>query len=76
MAKVLDGIRVLDFSRYLSGPYCGMLLADMGAEVIRVERPGGEDDRNLGPFTPDGQAMAYAIAIPRNKKSLTLNIRT
>jgi CoA:oxalate CoA-transferase len=76
MAKVLDGIRVLDFSRYISGPYCGMLLADMGAEVIRVERPGGEDDRNLGPFTPDGQAMAYAIALPRNKKSLTLNIRT
>ena len=44
----LRGVRVLDFGRYVAAPYCAMLLADMGADVIRVERPGGEDDRRLG----------------------------
>ena len=47
MEEILHGIRVLDFSRYRAGPTCGQILADMGADVIRVERPGGEDDRQL-----------------------------
>ncbi|MBW2370803.1 MAG: CoA transferase [Deltaproteobacteria bacterium] len=75
MTKVLEGIRVLDFGRVIASAYCGTLLADMGAEVIKVERPGGEFDRKLGPFTPGGQAIVYELINPCNKKSITLNIR-
>jgi crotonobetainyl-CoA:carnitine CoA-transferase CaiB-like acyl-CoA transferase len=71
----LEGIRVLDFGRVIASAYCGTLLADMGAEVIKVERPGGEFDRRLGPFTPGGDALVYALTTPRNKKSITLNTR-
>ncbi len=74
--KALQGIRVLDFSRYIAGPYCCMLLADMGAEVIRVEPPGGSEDRTLGPFSPQGQALVYGLILQRNKKNITLNLRT
>ncbi len=73
MEKVLHGIRVLDFSRYKSGPHAAMLLADMGADVIRVERPGGEDDRSLGPYTSDGQRM-YLFFTGRNKRGITLHL--
>lgn len=55
--SVLQGIRVLDFSRAKAGPTCGQILADMGAEVIRVEMPGGDYDRAIGPFTPDGRSF-------------------
>ncbi len=75
MTKALEGIRVLDFGRVIASAYCGTLLADMGAEVIKVERPGGEFDRKLGPFTPGGQAIVYDLITPRNKKSITLNTR-
>ena len=51
MSGVLDGIRVLDFGRYIAGPFCAALLADLGAEVIRIERLGGGEDR---PFIPVG----------------------
>jgi len=71
----LTGIRILDFSRYVAGPYTTTLLADMGAEVIRVERPGGEADRELGPFAPNGESMLY-MAIMRNKKGITLNLES
>jgi CoA:oxalate CoA-transferase len=74
--KVLQDIRILDFSRYGAGPYGGMLLADMGAEVIKVERPGGEDDRQLGPFAPNGYSICYGIIFARNKKGITLNLRS
>ena len=50
MAGVLDGVRVLDFGRYIAGPYCACLLGDLGAEVIRVERIGGGEDRFLLPL--------------------------
>jgi crotonobetainyl-CoA:carnitine CoA-transferase CaiB-like acyl-CoA transferase len=73
MDKVLDGIRVLDFSRFKAGPTCGQILADMGAEVIRVERPGGDFDRELAPFTPEGQSFYLAYTC-RNKKGITLNL--
>jgi crotonobetainyl-CoA:carnitine CoA-transferase CaiB-like acyl-CoA transferase len=59
MTMALEGIRVLDFGRVIASAYCGTLLADMGAEVIKVERPGGEFDRRLGPFTPGGDALVY-----------------
>lgn len=75
MEKILEGIRVLDFCRYISGPYAGLLLADMGAEVIRVERPGGEEDRKLGPFAPNGESLGV-MNQARNKKGITLNLQT
>jgi crotonobetainyl-CoA:carnitine CoA-transferase CaiB-like acyl-CoA transferase len=75
MTKALEGIRVLDFGRVIASAYCGTLLADMGAEVIKVERPAGEFDRRLGPFTAGGDALVYGLTTPRNKKSITLNTR-
>jgi crotonobetainyl-CoA:carnitine CoA-transferase CaiB-like acyl-CoA transferase len=75
MTRALEGVRVLDFGRVIASAYCGTLLADMGAEVIKVERPGGEFDRKLGPFAPGGQAIVYDLITPRNKKSITLNTR-
>ena len=75
MTKVLEGIRVLDFGRVIASAYCGTLLADMGADVIKIERPGGEFDRTLGPLTPDGKAIVYELITPRNKKSITLDTR-
>lgn len=76
MQKALEGIRALDFSRYVAGAYCGALLADMGADVIRVERPEGEVDRELGPFAPNGENIVYGMILARNKKGITLNTRS
>ena len=71
----LDGIRVLDLSRHLAGPYCTMMLGDLGADVIKVERPGcGDDTRQWGPPFLDGES-AYYLCCNRNKKSLTLNLK-
>ena len=75
MTKVLDGVRILDFSRYLAGPFCGLLLADMGADVIRVERPGGEEDRRMGPFVPPTNESLFVMVAARNKRAITLDIR-
>lgn len=75
MKKVLEGVRILDFGRVVASAYCGTLLADMGADVIKIERPGGEFDRGLGPLTPDGRAIVYELITPRNKRSITLNTR-
>ena len=73
--SLFDGVRVLDLSRMLAGPYGSMLLADMGADVIKVEEPdGGDPMRVMGPpFLPDGDS-AYFLAINRNKKSLALDL--
>ena len=73
MNRVLDDIRVLDFGRFIACPYCGMMLADMGAEVIRIERPGGEEDRTIGLLGPNGQNMSYP-SYARNKKGITLRL--
>ncbi len=59
MKRVLDDIRVLDFGRFIACPYCGMLLADMGAQVIRVDRPGGEEDRTISLIGANGNNVAY-----------------
>jgi crotonobetainyl-CoA:carnitine CoA-transferase CaiB-like acyl-CoA transferase len=77
----LAGLRVLDLSRILAGPWVGQTLADLGAEVIKVERPGsGDDTRSWGPpFLKDAQGRdtsdsAYFLCANRNKKSLTVDI--
>ena len=72
MAKVLEGIRVLDFGRYIAGPYCGTLLGDMGAEVIRIEKIDGSEDRFLSPITPKGDGALF-MQLARNKLGMTLN---
>lgn len=72
MAGVLNGIRVLDFGRYIAGPFCGMLLGDMGAEVIRIDKLSGSEDRYLVPVAESGEGPLF-LALNRNKKSLTLN---
>ena len=77
----LDGIRVLDLSRVLAGPWCGQLLADLGADVVKVERPqGGDDTRAWGPPNlkdADGKPTsesAYYLCTNRNKRSITIDI--
>ncbi len=71
----LSSFRVLDLSRLLPGPYCSLILADFGAEVIRVEPPGGGDwTRHVPPLAPDGQSLLFH-AVNRGKKSLTLNLK-
>jgi len=75
--NLFEGVRVLDLSRMLAGPYGSMLLADMGAEVIKIEEPdGGDPMRVMGPpFLPEGES-AYFLSINRNKKSLALDLAT
>ena len=71
----LKGIRVLDLTRVLAGPYCTMILGDLGAEVIKVEMPGsGDDSRQFGPYQK-GES-AYFMSLNRNKQSVTLNLKS
>lgn len=72
MSKVLEGIRVLDFGRYIAGPFCATLLADLGADVIRIERVQGSEDRYLSPITPQGDGALF-MQTGRNKRGMTLN---
>jgi len=73
--KALEGIRVLDLTRALAGPFCTLMLGDYGADVIKIEIPGsGDDTRHWGPpFI--GDESAYFLSINRNKRSLTLNFK-
>src|SRR5213076_2201893 len=79
VAGVLDGIRVLDFGRYIAGPFCAALLGDLGAEVIRIERLGGGEDRGIIPvgtgpaMGPDRGGGALCLAMNRNKRGMTLD---
>src|SRR5512137_1611864 len=75
MPGLLEGIRVLDVSRVLTGPYCSLMLADLGAEVLKIELPGrGDDTRAWGPPFLGGES-AYFLSINRNKRSVTLNLK-
>ncbi|GAA0487793.1 CoA transferase [Salinibacillus aidingensis] len=72
----MDGIRVLDLSRVLAGPFCSMILGDLGAEVIKVEAPGGSDEtRRWGPPFKNG-VSAYYLCANRNKKSVTIDLKS
>src|SRR5436190_9029567 len=71
-SDVLAGIRVLDFGRYIAGPYCAALLGDLGADVIRVERRGGGEDRWVAPVAADGVGALY-LTMNRNKRAMTLD---
>jgi len=76
-AAPLDGILVLDLSRVLAGPYCAMVLADLGARVIKVEHPeGGDITRGWGPPWGDSGEAAYYQSINRNKESIVLDLST
>ena len=75
MAGPLDGIRVLDFSRVLAGPWCAMTLGDLGAEVIKVESPEGDDLRHFGPPFQSGES-AYFQFTNRNKQSIVIDLKT
>lgn len=75
MAKPLEGVVVLDLSRVLAAPYTGMILADMGADVLKIERPGkGDDSRQYSPFK-NGESVYY-MSLNRGKRSMTLNMKT
>jgi CoA:oxalate CoA-transferase len=74
----LDGLLVVDFSRVLAGPFATMLLADLGARVIKIERPGiGDDSRAFGPFIdgPDGRRSLYFTRVNRGKQSVTIDLK-
>ena len=74
MTPALDGLTVLDLSAFLAGPYCSMLLGDMGADVIKIERPEGEEMRRMPPFV-GGESYAFMI-FNRNKRSVILDLKT
>jgi CoA:oxalate CoA-transferase len=75
MTKPLSNIRVLDLTRVLAGPYCTMILSDLGAEIIKIELPGtGDDSRAFGPFI--GSRSLYFLSINRGKKSVSLNLKS
>ena len=72
--KPLEGLRVLDLSRVLAGPYCTMMMADYGADIVKIEPPiVGDDSRAFGPFV--GKESAYFMSLNRNKRSMTLNFK-
>ena len=72
MSALLQGIRVLDFGRYIAGPYCAAMLAEYGAEVIRIEKREGSEDRFVAPIGADGEGCLF-IQMNRNKRSLTVD---
>ena len=72
----LSGLRVIDLTRILAGPFATMMLGDMGAEVLKIERPGsGDDARNWGPPFIDG-ISTYFLSVNRNKRSVTLDLKS
>lgn len=75
MGKALTGLRVLDLTGALSGPYCSLILGDLGAEIIKIEPPEGEIFRGIGPHY-QGEWSGYFVAVNRNKKGISLNLKS
>lgn len=75
MSQVFKGIRVIDFGRFIAGPFCAAMLGDFGADVIRVDKLGGSEDRFVTPVTEGGEG-AYFLQVNRNKRSIALDIDT
>jgi len=73
--RPLNGIRVIDLSRVLAGPLCGQMLADMGADVIKVEAPGGDENRQWAPIRDDGESCNF-MSVNRGKRGVTLNLKS
>lgn len=73
--KALEGLLVLDLSHVMAGPFCAMLLGDLGADVIKVEKPGGEDSRRFGPPFISGESVAF-LGLNRNKRDICINLKT
>ncbi|XQU67380.1 hypothetical protein OJJOAM_000111 [Cupriavidus sp. H18C1] len=74
LKRSLRGLRVVDFSHVLAGPICTMMLADMGADVIKVEPPGGELGRQIGPPWIAGESAVY-LSVNRNKRGIALDLK-
>ena len=74
--RALDGVRVLEMGQYIAAPYCAMMLADLGAEVIKIERPGGDPRRIYDPLerSDSGSMSGGFLSYNRNKKSVTLDL--
>ena len=70
----LSDVRVLDFTQFMAGPFCTMLLADMGADVIKIEKPNGDDTRRMGPPFIEGESVAF-LGINRNKRSISMDLK-
>ncbi len=77
MTLPLEGVRVIEVGQALAGPLAGVLLADMGADVIKIEKPDGGDDARLWgpPYGPDGETSLYFYSQNRNKRSVTLDLK-
>lgn len=75
MSSVFKGIRVLDFGRYIAGPFCAAMLGDFGADVIRIDKLGGSEDRFIMPVSEGGEG-AYFLQVNRNKRSIALDINS
>ena len=72
--QLLNDGRILDFGRYIAGPFCAALLGDLGADVIRIEKVDGSEDRFTAPVSRDGDGASF-MQLNRNKRGLTLNPR-
>ena len=72
---LVNDVRVLDFGRYIAGPFCAALLGDLGADVIRIEKVDGSEDRFTTPVSRDGDGAGF-MQLNRNKRGITLNPRT
>ena len=75
MKSALEGMRVLEITQVMSGPFCGLLLADMGADVIKVEKPQGDDSRRMVPPIINGESAPF-MAINRNKRGISIDLKT
>ena len=73
MSGALEGITVLDLTHLVAGPFCAMVLGDLGADVIKIEKPGGASERSLEPFV--NGVSAFHLTLNRNKRSVTLDLK-